>query len=155
MTRCRLAAVAALTIPVLLVVAPGGEAAKDRFRVGVTCFEKHTMDRDFFKETVEVEEQGGDNRARAARFEPVKDAKVITKLKDLTESNGDNIVDGKDVDKTNKDGIAKTKVEFDNFGDYRLKTIVKVDGDVVEREQLDVGISDRVNGKCSPALGAA
>jgi len=154
MTRFRLAAVAALSISALLLVASGGEAVK-RFRVDVTCIEKHTMDRDFVMPKTLVEEQNGGDRATAAKFVPVKNAKVINKLKDLTDSNGDNVVDGKDVDKTNDNGIAKTKLEFDNFGDYRLKTIVKVNGDVVEREQLEFGVSDRVNGKCGPALGAA
>jgi hypothetical protein len=155
MTRSRFAAVAALSIPALLVTASGGEAAKDSFRAHSICKTRHTMSRDFAKARTEVMEQTGGHRAGVSRLVPVEDAKVIAKLKDMTSSNGDNVVDGKDVDKTNDDGVAKTKTEFDNFGNYQLIVTTKVNGDVVEREQLDFGVSDRDSGKCDPVLAGA
>jgi hypothetical protein len=156
MTRSRLAAVAALAIAALLVTATGGEAAKQRDKLRTFCGTKHGMTRDWVMgKAVYEREQDAERRASASRFVPVENAKVITKLKDLTASNGDNVVDGKDVDRTNDDGVAKTKLEFDNFGNYRLKFTVKIDGDVVATDAIDFGVSDRVNGACDPPLAGA
>jgi hypothetical protein len=165
MTRYRLAAVAALSIVALLVTTTGGEAQRGNaagesmYRAAMRCKTAQRTARDFVKATFELFRlvRGGGNReAGAARLVPVDGAKVITKLKDLTTSDGnDNVVDGKDTDKTNDDGVAKTKLEFDAFGNYRLKGKAKVDGDVVAVETIDFGVADRESGKCDPPLPGA
>lgn len=158
MSRFRLAAVAAFSISVLLVPATGGEAAKQApYRFQASCKTKHTMTRDFAKgrgELMQLSHRGG-RRGGAAALEPVKGAKMITKLIDLTASNGNNVLDRKKSDLTNKNGVAKTKHEFNNFGNYRMTFKVKVDGDVVAQDAIDFGVSDRVSGRCDPPLAGA
>ena len=51
--------------------------------------------------------------------------------------------------------MAKTKHEFNNFGNYRMTFKVKVNGDVVAEDAIDFGVSDRVSGKCDPPLAGA
>jgi hypothetical protein len=153
MTRSRLAAVAALSLMVLPVTAVGGEAPGDDIDAEASCKTLHTDKRDFEKTTVEVmrRRRGAARRAGAAAVVPVKGAKVITKLKDLTTEDGsNNVVDRKDTDRTNDNGIAKTKHEFNSFGNYRLKAIVKIDGDVVATDTVKFGVFDRESGKCEP-----
>ena len=158
MTRSRLAAVAALSVVALLLTATGGEAAKEApYRFQASCKEKHTMTRDFAKgrgELMQLSRPGG-RRGGAAALVPVKGAKMITKLIDLTLSNGNNVIDRKKKALTNKDGVAKTKHEFNNFGNYRMTFKIKVDGEVVAEDAIDFGVSDRVNGPCGPPLAGA
>jgi hypothetical protein len=158
MTRFRFAAVAALAIPALLVTTTGGEAAKPAsFRAQTSCKTKHTMTRDFAKGRGELAEvtRPGTRRGGAAALVPVKGAKMITKLIDLTLSNGNNVIDRKKKALTNKDGVAKTKHEFNNFGNYRMTFKFKVDGEVVAEDAIDFGVSDRVSGKCDPPVSGA
>ena len=160
MTRFRLAAVAALSIPALLVTTSVGQAGEDRYRSTTTCKTKHRENRDFakFRTAVKKLERGDrpPRRGTAAALVPVKGAKVITKLVDLTPSNGNNVVGkAKQKDLTNKDGIAKTKHEFNNFGNYRATVKVKVDGDVVAKDAIDFGVADRESGRCDPPLSGA
>jgi hypothetical protein len=169
MTRSRLAAVAALSIVVLPVAALGGEAPADDYRSKTTCKTRHTMTRDFAKlrtKLLEREAPGDSRRAGAAAFVPVEGAKVITRLIDLTMSNGESVVDRKKNETTiahsdramkltNARGVAKTKHEFTKggfkyFGDFRARVKVKVDGDVVARDAIDFGVPDRVDGRCDP-----
>jgi hypothetical protein len=158
MTRSRLAATAALSIVALFAIASVGEAQReDRYRAQTGCKTKHTMTRDFAKFRTEVarqEARGPDRRAHASVFRPVEGAKVITKLYDLTPENGNNVLTFKRKKLTNEKGIAKTKHEFNNFGNYRATVKVKVDGDVVATDEVRFGVSDRVSGKCDPPLGA-
>ena len=118
---------------------------------------KHTMTRDFAKgrgELMRMTHPGG-RRGGAAALVPVEGAKMITKLLDLTLSNGNNVLDRKKSDLTNSKGVAKTKHEFNNFGNYRMTFKVKVNGDVVAEDAIDFGVSDRVSGKCDPPLAGA
>jgi len=163
MTRFRLAAVAALSIPALLVTTSVGQAQRDAmYRSTTTCKTKHRENRDFAKFKTVVKSGDRDRegkpprRGTAAAFVPVKGAKVITKLVDLTPSNGNNVVGkAKQKDLTNKHGIAKTKHEFNNFGNYRATVKVKVDGDVVAKDAIDFGVADRESGRCDPPLPGA
>jgi hypothetical protein len=164
MTRFRLAAVAALSIVALLVTTTGGEAQKangageSMYRMTMACKTAQRTARDFVKANfrlLQLAKSGGRREARSAALEPVKGAKVIAKLKDLTTGDGDDVVDGKDTDKTNDDGVGKTKLEFDNFGNYRLKGKAKVNGDVVAVDTIDFGVADRESGKCDPPLPSA
>ena len=157
MTRSRLAAIAALSIPALLITTSVGEAQRDeQYRAGTTCKMRHTETRDKVKAKTEVSklQRGPVRRGAAAAVVPAAGVKVIHKLKDLTDSNGNNVVDGKEVDRTNDDGIAKNTLELNNFGNYRLTTKVKVDGEVVAENTILFGVSDRVSGECDPPLGA-
>ena len=116
-----------------------------------TCKTAQQTEDDFAKIKSEVDKlfRGPGRRgARAARFVPVDNAKVVTKLKDLTTADGNDVVDAKDSDKTNDDGVAKTKVEFDNFGNYRVTIKAKVDGEVVATDTIEFGVADRESGKC-------
>ena len=61
-----------------------------------------------------------------------------SKLADKTPQNGNNVVDAKDSDKTNDDGVAKTKVEFDDFGNYKVIVKAKVGGEVVAKDTINV-----------------
>jgi hypothetical protein len=155
MTRFRLAAIAALSVLALLATTTGGEAAREaRYDFDVTkCTLKQPTMHDYavIKALLRKLGFGG----RAAAIAPVENAKVITKLKDLTASNGDNVVDAKDTDRTNDDGVAKTKVEFNNFGNYRAIVKAKVDGEVVGKDTVDFGVSDREGGRCDPPVAGA
>ena len=165
MTRSRLAAVAALSTVALLVTTTGGEAQKgnaageDMYRMSMRCKTAQRTARDFVKATItllRLEKGGGRREARAARLVPVDGAKTIAKLKDLTTTDGNNnVVDGKDSDKTNDDGVAKTKLEFDAFGNYRLTGKAKVDGDTVAVDTIDFGVQDRESGTCDPPIAGA
>jgi hypothetical protein len=163
MTRFRLAAIAALTIPALLVTATVGQAQRgETYRARTTCKTKHTETRDFAKlktEVNKVDRPGGDDkggkRGTAAAVVPVVGAKVITKLIDLSLTNGNNVVDRKRVKLTNDNGIAKTKHEFNALGNYQAKIKVKVDGDVVAEDTIDFGVGDRESGPCEPPIPGA
>ena len=98
--------------------------------------------------------QGGPpgRRGSAAAFVPVQGAKVVTKLKDLTTEDGNNVLDAKDSDRTNDNGVAKTSHPFNNFGNYKVTAKLKVDGEVVATDTVEFGVSDRVSGKCGPPL---
>jgi len=156
MTRFRPAAIAALSVVVLLVTTTGGQAAKEpRYDFDITkCTLKQPSMHDYAVIKAVLRKLGFGGRAAAVT--PVKNAKVITKLKDMTTSDGnDNVVDAKDTDKTNDDGVAKTKVEFNAFGNYRAIVKAKVDGEVVGKDTVDFGVSDREGGKCDPPLAGA
>ena len=166
MTRSRFAATAALTIPALLVTATVGQAQRDdSYRARTTCKTKHTETRDFAKLKTEVNKvdrpgpgggggKGGKPRGTAAAVVPVEGAKVITKLIDLTPPN--NVVgDAKKIKLTNENGVAKTKHEFNAFGNYRATVKVKVDGEVVAEDTIDFGVDDRESGPCGPPLAGA
>jgi hypothetical protein len=125
---------------------------------------RQKTDRDFAKIRTEVRRRtrgGGHTKGpgrravAAAPIEPAAGVKVVTKLKDLTTSDGNDVVDAKDVDKTDDDGVAKTKVEFDNFGNYRAVSKAKVDGEVVAEDTVDFGVPDRESGKCDPPIAGA
>ena len=163
MTSFRLAAIAALATTSLLVTATGGEAQReDTYKATLSCKEKHTdggggaraaQGMDFFLLRVLVIQQlFGGGHGNAARTEPADNVKVITKVKDLTTDDGNNVLDAKETDRTNDNGVAKTRHEFNNFGNYRAKAIVKVDGDTVATDVVKVGVSDRVDGKCGPPI---
>jgi len=160
MTRFRLAALAALSIVALFMIASVGEAAREtRYRSTTGCKTKHTMTRDFAKFRTEVSAiapptRGPGRRGAAAAVQPVEGAKVITKLFDETPQNGDNVLTFKRKKLTNEKGVAKTKHEFNNFGNYRFTVKVKVDGEVVDTYERTFGVSDRVSGPCGPPLGA-
>ena len=166
MTRLRLAAIAALSTVALLVTATGGEALReDTYKATLTCKEKHTdggggaraaQGMDFFILRVLVLQQiFGGGHGNVARTVPADGVNVVTKVKDLTTDDGNNVLDRKETDRTNDDGVAKTRHEFNNFGNYRAKAIVTVDGDAVATDVVRVGVSDRVDGKCGPPLGTA
>ena len=54
---------------------------------------------------------------------------------------------------TNENGVAKTKHEFNNFGNYRFTVKVKVDGEVVDTDRSHVrGLGPRER-RVRPALG--
>ena len=162
MTRFRLAVIAALSSLALLVATTGGEAQKGNnagtgdFRVQMACKTAQRTARDFAKITTRVFAvvRGGRREARATRLVPVDNTKVVTKLRDLTREDGNDVVDAKDVDRTNDDGIAKTKVEFDAFGNYRAISKAKIDGQVVGADSIKFGVADRESGKCDPPLPA-
>jgi hypothetical protein len=157
MTRLHLAAIAALCASALLVSASIGEAqGEDRYRADASCKTRHPGDRDFAKIRTEVQRQGRggpDRRAGAAVFLPAAGVKVITKLVDLTPQNGNNVVGkAKKSDMTNADGVAKTRHEFNNFGNYRVKVKVKTGGEVVATDEIEFGVADREGGKCEAPL---
>jgi hypothetical protein len=154
MTRLRLAAIAALSLVALLATTTGGEAqGQGDVDAQGSCDERHPGNKDFFDSTVKAKKQQRRGGAGAAAFRPLVGAKVIVKLVDLTSQNGNNVVGkARKSDRTNADGIAKTTHQFDNFGNYRLKIKVKSGGEVVARDRIDVGVSDRVDGKCGPPL---
>ncbi len=136
-----------------------GEAQQDRYRSQTGCTTKYTTTRSFAKlktEVAQVTRPGPDRGKRSASTAavvPVAGAKVITKLIDLVPENGNNVVGrAKKTDRTNDNGIAKTKHEFNNSGNYRFTVKVKVDGDVVDTYERTFGVSDRVNGPCGPPL---
>ena len=151
MTRLRLAAIAALSVLALLVTTTGGEAAREpRYDFDITKFSLNQLsmhDYAIVKALLRKLVFG-----QAAAFAPVENAKVITKLVDKTPENGNNVVDAKDADRTNDNGVAKTRVEFNNFGNYKAIVKAKVDGDVVAKDTVDFGVSDREGGKCDPPL---
>ena len=159
MTRLRLAATAALSITALLVATSGGEAQRGdrdrgeaRYRLSASCKTAQRTERDFVKVTSSVDIFDRPGPGRAARFVPADNVKVVTKLKDLTTQDGNDVVDGKDTDKTNDGGVAKTKLEFDNFGNYRVTAKAKVDGEVVADDTIKFGVADRESGACDPPL---
>ena len=159
MTRFRLAAVAALCIPALLVTvpaAPGGEAPRDTYRSDTDCTTRHRGDRDKakFKSKVQKVQRGPGRRGTAAALVPVQGAKVITRMTDLVTADGNNVLDAKDSDLTNDNGVAKTAHPFNNFGNYEVKVKVKVDGDVVATDEFRFGVFDRESGECAPATEA-
>jgi hypothetical protein len=152
MTRFRLAAIAALSALALLVTTTGGEAGEMRYDFDITkCALNQSGTHDYLIIKALLR-QLGFGGGRAAAFTPVEGAKVITKLVDKTPQNGNNVVDAKDADRTNDNGVAKTRVEFDNFGNYRAIVKAKVAGDVVGKDTVDLGVSDREGGKCDPPL---
>ena len=160
MTRFRLAAIAALSIIALLVTTTGGEAQKGNaagtgeFRVKMGCKTAQRTARDFAKITTKVYAvvMEGGRRPRERLF-PVDNTKVVTKLRDLTRDDGNDVVDAKDADKTNEDGVAKTKLEFDGTGDnYRAVSKAKIDGQVVGAASKKFGVSDDESGKCEPPI---
>jgi hypothetical protein len=155
MTRFRLAATAAISLVALLVATTGGEAARDAERAKTSCKQISDGMYDYgdFKTTAEEFQRDDDDRASAAAYVPLAGAKVIVKLTDRTPENGNNVLDAKDTDRTNKNGVAKNRVEFNNFGNYRATITTKSDGEVVDKDTIDFGISDRVTGKCGPPLG--
>ena len=150
MTRSRIAATAALSISVVLLPTTGGEAGTGPvYRAEGSCTKEHTMTRDFFHTKVKVER----NVASASAFRPAPGVKVIVKLIDLTLQNGDNVVGkARKKDTTNDKGVAKTTHEFNNFGNYRLKIKAKTGGEVVAKDRIDVGVSDRTDGPCGPPV---
>jgi hypothetical protein len=155
MTRFRLAATAALSLSILLVATSGGEAARELYRASTTCKTAQRTADDFgkFKTKVEELQRGpvrgpGRRGSAAATFVPVDNAKVIVVLKDRSPANGNNVVDRKDTDKTNDNGVAKNKVEFNAFGNYRATIKTKVDGNVVDEDTVDFGVYDRESGSC-------
>jgi hypothetical protein len=160
MTRSRLAAIAALSIFALLVTTTGGEAQRGNaagsgdFRVRMTCKTAQRTARDFAKITTKVFAvvPGGGRQASAARLFPVENTKVVTKLRDLTRENGNDVVDGKDADRTNEDGVAKTKLEFDGKSNYRAVSKAKIDGQVVGADSIKFGVADDESGKCDPPV---
>jgi|SoiMethySBSTD1v2_1073268.scaffolds.fasta_scaffold708669_1 hypothetical protein len=165
MTRFRLAALAALILPALLLLPSGGEAQTDDvdYTTHSECNMKFTSTKDKVKvtNTVRRRSKGGrggprapHRRGDAAAIGPAAGVKVVTKLKDLTDTNGNNVVVKKDSDRTNDDGIAKTTLQLNNFGNYKVTSKVKVDGDTVASDAVIFGVSDRVSGKCGPPLGA-
>ncbi len=156
MTRSRLAAIAALSVPALLVTTTGGEAAKRDYSARTACKTEHTMTRDFARLRTKVRRDVADD-ARAAVLVPVKGATVITKLTDLNLADGNNVVPpAKDRATTNKRGVARTVHEFNNFSTYRVNVVVKVAGDVVERYKFEFVVADRTNGRCeAPASSPA
>ena len=165
MTRFRLAALAALSLPVLLLMSSGGEAQTEdvTYTAHSTCNTAQKTDRDFAKIRTEVRkrtkggahDKGPGRRGAAAATLPAGGVKVVTKLKDMTLSDGNDVVDAKDSDKTDADGLAKTKVEFDAFGNYRATSKVKVDGEVVAQDTVDFGVPDRESGKCDAPISGA
>ena len=163
MTRSRLAAIAALSTVALLVTATGGEAQREpTYRAELSCKTRHTdggaraaQSYDWFILRVLVMQViGGRSPAGAARLVPADGVKVITKVRDLTTADGNNVLDAKESDRTNDNGVAKTRHEFNNFGNYRAKATVRVDGEVVDTDTEEVGVYDRESGKCGPAQGA-
>jgi hypothetical protein len=156
MSRSRLAAIAALCIPVLPVTAMGGEAPPDRYSSKTGCKTRHTTTRDFVKLRTEVRrvERPSRDRADAAAFVPVEGAKVITRLTDLNLADGNNVLTPKRKKLTNENGVARTRHEFNDFGSYQVNVKVKVDGNVVATDEFKFGVSDRVSGKCDPPLAA-
>jgi hypothetical protein len=141
----------------MFVLAPVGEAQKDEtYRSTTSCKTKHKTSKDFAKFRTEVVRRGAPGRrGGAAAVVPVQGAKVITKLRDLTLSDGDDVVTRKDVDRTNDNGVAKTKHEFKAFGNYYATVKVKVDGDVVATDTIDFGVGDRESGPCEPPIPGA
>ena len=85
---------------------------------------------------------------------PVEDAKVVTKMTDQTAQNGNDVLDPKDTDLTNDDGVAKTSHPFNDFGNYKVTVKGKVDGEVVAEDTIEFGVADRDSGTCDPAIGA-
>ena len=158
MTRLRLAALAALTVLSLSVMASVGQAARElRYRSQTGCKTKYTTTRSFAKLKTEVTSigpptRGPGRRGAAAAVQPVEGAKVITKLFDETPPDG-NVLTFKRKKTTNENGVARTKHEFNNAGNYRFTVKVKVDGEVVATDERTFGVSDRVNGDCGPPLG--
>ncbi|MGH2837327.1 MAG: hypothetical protein ACRDJY_03125 [Thermoleophilaceae bacterium] len=159
MTRFRLAAIAALTVLSLSVMASVGQAQREtRYRSTTGCKTKHTMTRDFAKFRTEVAAvgpptRGPGRRGAATAVQPVEGAKVITKLFDETPPDG-NVLTFKQKKTTNENGVARTRHEFNNFGNYRFTVKVKVDGEVVATDERTFGVSDRVSGPCGAPLGA-
>jgi len=165
MTRSRLAATAALSMVALLVTTTGGEAQKpprgpggpgaDRYTVAATCKTAQRTARDFAKIRSLVRHVAR-GRASASAIVPADGVKVVTKLIDLNTADGNNVVKpAKKSDLTNDDGIAKTKHEFDNFGNYQVNVKVKVDGETVADDTLRFGVADRESGPCDPPLTGA
>jgi hypothetical protein len=163
MTSLRLAALAALSLVALLATASIGEAQREVYRANTTCKTAQSGPDDFakFKTVVDQFQRGGPGRppgkgpprrGSAAAFVRVDDAKVVVTLKDKTPQNGNDIVDGKDSDKTNDNGVAKNTVEFGDFGNYRAIIKTKVNGDVVDKDTIDFGVADRQSGKCDPTV---
>ena len=156
MTRFRLAATAALCVLALLVPAssaPGGTAPNDGYSVMLrNCWTMHTADQDFVDLISKVLWVKPGSGATAAAATPVNGAKVITKLKDLVQEDGNNAIDPRDSDRTNKNGVAETRHEFNNFGNYKVTSIAKVDGEVVARDSRKFGVGDRDSGKCDPTI---
>ena len=160
MTRIRLAAIAALTTLALLVTTTGGEAQRANdagtgmFRVVMACKTAQRTARDFAKIVTKVfaQVQGEGGQAHATRLFPVEGSKVVTKLRDLSRDDGNDVVDPKDTDRTNEDGVARTKVEFDNFGNYRVTSKAKIDGQVIGGDSMKFGVADRESGKCDPPI---
>ena len=154
MTHHRISALAALSLVALLATAAVGEAQREPvYRADASCKTRHPGSRDFAKITTEVRRQVLPVRGGSAALRPAPGVKVITKLIDRTPQNGNNVVGkARKSDLTNDNGVAKTKHEFNNFGNYRVKVKVKTGGDVVATDTIDFGVADREGGKCGPPL---
>jgi hypothetical protein len=161
MTRFRLAAIAAIALGALFIATAGGEAeqgnvAQSQYDLEVECDKTvHTDKTDDarMKAVAKKRRRGGGRRGGASALVPVKGAKVVTKMRDLTTDDGNNVIEAKDSDRTNDNGVAKTSHEFNNFGNYKVKAKLKVDGDVVATDTDEFGVYDRETGACGPAIG--
>jgi hypothetical protein len=162
MTRSRLTATAALSMSVLLIATSGGEAQKsptkpgpgeDRYRLSASCKTRHPYTgapKAKIKSVLERLAGGG----RASAVVPVKNAKVVTKMQDLSPQNGEDVLDAKDTDETNADGVARTSHRFDDFGNYEVTVKAKVDGEVVADDTIRFGVLNQEGGACDPPIGA-
>jgi hypothetical protein len=157
-TRLRLAAL--LCVAAVAAVTPVDDAFA-RYGGYTACRTEHGSTRDVVKlKTTVGETRALFRRAAAAqrrrliprrrfRSPPVEGAKVLTFLKDLTPSNGDNVATpGGDSARTNENGVARTRHRFTKFGRYRVYVRVKVGGDVVDRYRFSFRFADRKDGGC-------
>lgn len=144
--------------------APAPSSALEKFKVKITCKDRHLPKYrahtsgvdpgadDFFDFFLSLL---GDERvasASASALKPVKGAKVVGRLTDLTTDDGqNNVLDGSDTATSSSKGRAKLTFSFNNFGRYRLSVTVSKRGYRTFRTTRTYVVMDRVSGACEAA----
>jgi hypothetical protein len=155
MTRTRLLVSCSLTASVLalLLLAPGGgQAAQDDgeddgdWRLLVACKTEQDTNRDFVKLRAATH-----HRVNGV-WVPASGRPIRSTMTDLVPENGNNVVDRKDRDQTNANGVAILRHEFNNFGNYRIELVVKKKRRTVARKKIHFGVADRKSGKCDKPI---
>jgi len=149
MTRSRrltTSLLASTALVLLLLIPGGGQAREPEWVLGASCTTQQDTSRDFvtIRSTLRHRMGGRLRRARGKR--------VRSRMKDLVQENGNNVVDARDSDTTNRHGVAVTRHEFDAFGNYEVIVRAFDHGDVVATKKIHFGVGDRESGKCDPVL---
>jgi hypothetical protein len=148
MTRLRLVITSCLVaslLAVLLLMPGGGEAGEgSKWTLTARCTTQQDTSRDFvtIRSTLRHRSNG---RLRRARGKLVR-----SRLKDLVPENGNDVAHATDRDRTNRRGVAVTRHEFRDFGNYRVTVRAFNHGRVVATKEVHFGTPNSTSGKCDP-----
>ena len=152
MTRSRLAVACTLagSLLVLILVFAGPSGGQgggdDGWLLRVSCVTDQDGARDIVDVTALLRR---DIRDRIRR---IRNRRVRSRMRDLVPENGNNVVDGRDSDKTNRRGVANLHHEFNSFGNYRIDVRAFDDGEEVVHKTITFGVADRESGKCDKPI---